>query len=268
MALIKCWNCEKEISDKAPICPNCGAERKNEEQIEKIVKCNECGTEIKEDQTVCSICGCPIISEDENIENEVGEKKALNKKKKIIIIIVSLLVAISAIVGGVVAYNSYKEKKELEEYQNNLELTVISMLNGAVDAEKAGSLIHDVWYNTIYEEHDPITDKFTLSIYGTFNKDINDSLNKLYKDLDFKVIIYRLEDNQETVEMFMKDMINPPEEYAEAYQELKKCYDAYLEFTNLVISPNGSLKTFTSAYNEADSNFTKAYQSMKVYREE
>ena len=25
MALIKCYECEKEISDKAPACPHCGA---------------------------------------------------------------------------------------------------------------------------------------------------------------------------------------------------------------------------------------------------
>jgi len=27
MALIKCYECEKEISDKAPACPHCGARK-------------------------------------------------------------------------------------------------------------------------------------------------------------------------------------------------------------------------------------------------
>jgi len=30
MALIKCYECEKEISDKAPACPHCGAPVKNQ----------------------------------------------------------------------------------------------------------------------------------------------------------------------------------------------------------------------------------------------
>ena len=34
MALIKCYECEKEISDKAPACPHCGAPK--EEQPPEI----------------------------------------------------------------------------------------------------------------------------------------------------------------------------------------------------------------------------------------
>ena len=39
----------------------------------------------------------------------------------------------------------------------------------------------------------------------------------------------------------MKDLVNPPEEYKEAYEKLQDFYDSYLELTNLVISPTGSL---------------------------
>ena len=30
MALIKCYECEKEISDKAPACPHCGAPKEEQ----------------------------------------------------------------------------------------------------------------------------------------------------------------------------------------------------------------------------------------------
>jgi predicted amidophosphoribosyltransferase len=36
MALVKCYECSKEISDKAPTCPHCGAPK--EEQPPRIEK--------------------------------------------------------------------------------------------------------------------------------------------------------------------------------------------------------------------------------------
>lgn len=37
MALIKCTECGEMISDKATVCPHCGA------PIEKMTKCEDCG---------------------------------------------------------------------------------------------------------------------------------------------------------------------------------------------------------------------------------
>lgn len=51
MALIKCKNCGKEISDKSKQCIHCGFEPK------EIVKniCKECGKEIEDN--ICNYCG-------------------------------------------------------------------------------------------------------------------------------------------------------------------------------------------------------------------
>jgi len=38
MALIKCYECEKEISDKAPACPHCGAPKQEQETPEPIIE--------------------------------------------------------------------------------------------------------------------------------------------------------------------------------------------------------------------------------------
>lgn len=59
MALIKCNECGKEISDKATQCIHCGC------PIEKKVTCSECGNEIEEKDEVCLNCGCPIEKEKE-----------------------------------------------------------------------------------------------------------------------------------------------------------------------------------------------------------
>lgn len=50
MALIKCPECGKEISDKAVSCPNCGAEVKKK-------FCQHCGEQIDKDCVVCPKCG-------------------------------------------------------------------------------------------------------------------------------------------------------------------------------------------------------------------
>lgn len=54
MALIKCPECEKEISDKAPACINCGF------PIE-IIRCYECDNPISASDLACSKCGAPLI---------------------------------------------------------------------------------------------------------------------------------------------------------------------------------------------------------------
>ena len=53
MALIKCTECGREISDKAGNCPHCGA------PVVKTVICSECGTQIKDTDRICPECGCP-----------------------------------------------------------------------------------------------------------------------------------------------------------------------------------------------------------------
>lgn len=53
MALIKCKECGKEISDTAKVCPNCGY--KNDDKF-----CPECGKRVKSTDKVCSDCGFPL----------------------------------------------------------------------------------------------------------------------------------------------------------------------------------------------------------------
>ncbi len=138
------------------------------------------------------------------------------------------------------------------------------MIMGAIKAEDSGNLIHDVWYNTIYKESDSKTDKYTKTNHS-FNEDFNTSLTALMSDDDFKKDIESIKDNQDSTDYIMKDLVNPPEEYKEAYEKLQDFYDSYLELTNLVISPTGSLSSYTSNFNEADSATSNAYKAMQRY---
>lgn len=56
MALIKCPECGKEISEQAAICPNCGY------SFEKTKFCKFCGEKIPEDSVICPKCGRQVES--------------------------------------------------------------------------------------------------------------------------------------------------------------------------------------------------------------
>ena len=265
MALIKCPNCGTDVSDKAKQCPNCGETL----ETQKVVKvCEECGYELDDNVTICPRCGCPVP--------ESEEQKKRRKKKKIIISVIAFLIVILAIIVIACVVNVTNQKKaeeaaaaaeaarvqEVNDYASNLELASFTMLTGASTAEEAGTLIHDVWYDTIFDEQNADTSKYTSG-----NSDFNDSLSELFSDEEFQDKISSIKSNQATVNELMQELTNPPAEYEEAYDTLKNYYDAYLELTNLAISPTGSLQSYTDDFNEADSNVLKYYNAMDVYIE-
>jgi hypothetical protein len=152
----------------------------------------------------------------------------------------------------------------VEEYKTNVAIISVVMLDGAADAEEAGNLIKSVWYNSIYEEYDYQTDKYTLE-NGKFVDDFNDALGNLFSDESFEELIVDIENNQNDVAKTMKELKDPPEECEEMYESLKEYYDAYLMLTNLAIDPTGSLTSFSSSFNDADSEVLNCYNALKIY---
>ena len=274
MALIKCSFCEREVSDKAKICPGCGQilNTETENNSEKILLCKECGREVSSDMATCFYCGCPIQEE----ENETPQKveitsvklpitKKFTKKHIIVITVVFVLIIGSIIVGSIV--KSHQLAQASADYYANLQRATRFMLVGAAEAEDAGNLIKSVWYNTIYEERDSETDKYTRDGY-LFYDDFNDSLANLFSDTEFKNQLLEIENSQEEVSSIMRELQNPPEEYQEAYIAIKELYDAYIELTEMALNPSGSLTTYSSNFNNADSEFVNCYKAMDLYVEQ
>ncbi len=142
------------------------------------------------------------------------------------------------------------------------------MIEGTTSAEEAGKLIHDVWYNTIFEEFDSLTDEFTMDSDGyKFYDDFNEALSNLFNDYSFSKKLDSIKENLVSVNSMMKELTNPPKKYQEAYIILKDFYDAYLELTNLVLNPTGSLQIFTDDFNEADSKVANALKKISIYIE-
>lgn len=269
MAMIVCPGCGKEISDKAEVCPKCGYTFEKKEEIKRIV-CEECGNEFDENLDSCPNCGCPKpVKQQEVTPQKVEVTKVSVNKKKIIMGVSVVAVIVLAIIGGIFAKNIIDKKnaeKNAKAYFNKLESATTTMFSGCASAESAAGLIHDVWYNAIYEKSDSQTDEFTKPD-GYFVSDFNDALFNLQMDSSFSADIKSIESNQETVEKMMKQLKNPPEEHKEAYDTLKEFYDCYLEFTNLAVNPTGNLTSYTSDYNDLDSEVMNKYKKMKMYFE-
>lgn len=284
MAMISCPNCGKQISDRAKACPGCGyVLHKKEEAIEeqpKKIFCEECGTEITPDMEVCPNCGCPIEkSGTESTDKEPSDVQAVEvrkiniqvdesgkqKVKKIGIIATLAIVALVVALFGYRAYQTQKEDKAKQQYQSDLKVATTTMLTGGTIAEDAGGLIHDVWYDTIYENDRASTRKYTKKSSYSFNDDFNTSLMKLMFDDDFSKKLDEIKGNQDSVRQYMKDLKNPPEGCEDAYGDLKTLYDWYTKLTELAVNPSGNLNSYTSSFNEADQGFANAYKTMQMH---
>ena len=134
MALIKCPNCGKDISDRVSVCPKCNfdmeayykkieqekleeekrkqleeqkrqeeEERRKQEEARKE-ECPECGVLVDKDVENCPNCGFPIKEEKLKLAKEVAEKKAKRKK------CFSIIIAISVVLFAMVLFAVQKNK--------------------------------------------------------------------------------------------------------------------------------------------------------------
>ncbi|MDY6072291.1 MAG: zinc ribbon domain-containing protein [Bacilli bacterium] len=257
MAMMNCPKCNEEISNKATKCVHCGFSLVEE----KMITCSECGKEISSKKKICPNCGCPVVEKEKNDDTQKVEltKVAFGKNTKQVLLFAGIGVII--LIVAILLIGSANSKS----YKKDLDTVIVKMLDGGVIAEECGNLTKKVWYNTIYEENDYTTNKYTKDSYGYFYDDFNTSLNILFNSSDFKEKIESIKSNQEEVANLMKKLKNPPSEWEEAYDDLKDYYDSYLELTNLAISPTGSLTTFSSKFNDADNKMSNSYSKMKNY---
>lgn len=246
MALIQCSSCGAEFDDELGFCPDCGCQVLQEppEQTELV--------ELQDDDA-----GEPGVARGET----QGEE---SKRKKVIVLACVAAAVVATIIMIVVCVSQRNTERRLAAYGDCLERATYKMLDGSADAEGAGNLIKQVWYDSIHEEFDLDTCKYTME-NGKFYDDFNDALRALFRDSNFQTQISKLRNNQEEVNSLMKELRDPPEQYEEAYDQIKSYYDVYLEFTDMVIDPSGSLTSFSAAFNDADSRAIKAYRMMKLY---
>lgn len=273
MALVKCPECGQEISDKAEKCIYCGFELRQEEQVvQDTIKCEECGATLTKEDTVCPVCGCPVEKEQETEEKpqqvEVASIKITQKMKKSIIAVIVLLVVC---VGGGIAYKNYQTTKAAQEYQeayntyiDNLRKAQVLMLSSGSDSESLCNLTLKVWSNSIYEERDSETDKYTRTNGGTgwFNEDFNESLSNLYSDSSIQEKISTIEQDQSRIKNLVKEMQDVPEGLDKCYDTMTALYESYKALSDLAVNPTGSLKSFGESKSSAVSDFMSAFETL------
>lgn len=268
MALIFCSECGQQISEKAVKCIHCGTVLKEEPEREK--NCLECGGILSDADTICPQCGCPVNLEEgttlESQKVEIINVKPKMSKMKRNLIIVAIAVIILSCIGGFIL-KQWLDKRTAAVYRENLQTAVTTMLSGAVKAESCGNLIHNVWKNAIYEKSDDETDEYTKGEYSFF-VDFDTALSNLFADHTFEADINEIKRNQEMVQALMKDLQNPPAEFEDAYAALKKFYDSYTELVGCATNPTGSLTTYTSTFNDANTKTVNCYKEMTLYTED
>lgn len=262
MAIIKCPNCKNAISNKAISCPTCGIIlTKNNVSSTNI--CKECGSELRNDYSYCINCGCPIQLKNNEYQIRVADKTLPHKTRNKIIAAVISIVLLIAIFGSCLLIKN----SAIANYKETLNNISALMLEGAAEAEETCNLVYTVWYNSIYHKYDSKTDKYTLkSSQNKFNDDFNDSLSNLFNDTSFCEMSESITTNQNSVTAMMKELMNPPNKYQEAYAALNEYYNAYLELTDLALFLNGrSLNEFESDFKNAEAELMKTYNTIKLY---
>ena len=125
-----------------------------------LIKCSECGNSVSDTAKTCPKCGFKIVSE--------AKKEKKEKNKNIIGVIISIAVIV-IILGGLGLF--FLNKHRVSSYKEKYENIVDKIYNSADKIEDTLILYRKVWYNTIFEEDDDETDKYTKDTSGKFNDD-------------------------------------------------------------------------------------------------
>lgn len=148
MALIKCPECGKEISDKSDLCIGCGypisreiesvEEAEMAERCEKLL-CRSCGSENEAGEDYCAVCGMritPYVTQ-KVFAGEVGNNQSRTPryrgKLKWIAIAVLATLFIGLIVGG------DKEKPEESGLQKGDKESATMQESGYIEPEEQGA---------------------------------------------------------------------------------------------------------------------------------
>lgn len=161
MALIKCPECGKEISDKAGKCPHCGKILKQESEIKNT--CPECQMEIPDKITECPYCGYPL--EENETKNSISCQivKTIKKHKKYLCTII-VTVIIAMILGLFINYMRFSlNEDEMYVYENALKLK--DMMNDP-DSFK---IYENAALLEYYNDNGELEHKYTVIEYGATN---------------------------------------------------------------------------------------------------
>ena len=222
-----------------------------------LISCPACGHDVSDAAQSCPHCGHPIHDPQPSTPAPV-------KRRRPFAIVACALIFV--VVIGVFVGIQQKRASDRAAYIESLnELRVQTIRTGSY-AETLCNLTKMVWHNTIYQESDPATNKYARTLNGTgpFFDDFNTALSTLYDSEEVETIITGLEAGREVVDGIMADLQNPPSEFSACYDAADSLYDAYCGLIDLAISPSGSLRSYSDAFGEYDSDLLKYYNKLET----
>ncbi len=173
------------------------------------------------------------------------------------------MVIILIIIGGVISVLYFVNEKTTT-YNKFCEL-YNTIIQGSAEAETTNNLICNVWHNAILNIDDEKTDKYTKDENGKFYENFNDALDSLYRDQAFISKIENIYNQQSYAKNLIQDLLKHSKSFDEEYRDFKECYNLFLKFTDMSISPNGSLKTFSESHNELDEKIADKIKELNIY---
>lgn len=289
MALTKCWCCNAEIDDTLKDCPHCkmpvitfpNMEYEPKETPHEPAGCRQCGRPLPANAAFCPQCAFPTGKAD-NVEKRNKEEdiqkvqvtsvaispSSKRKWKRSLFIAALILVASVSVAFLFTSAKNHaleRQKQEAEEeYQGYIDYIYICVAKSAFECDECGRLIHAVWSNTIFHTDDAETDPFTKED-GGFRDDFNDSIDALFNDSEFKEKTARITEARFEAEEYIKKMMSPPEKYREAYAAAKEMYDSFMQFSTLVLSPSGNLKSYTESFGILEQDITNKIKNANLH---
>lgn len=242
MALIKCPECGREVSDKAPACPHCGY------PFSSTVEKDDAQTQDKE---------------------TIVEEKSIKKKKKnrIVRIIIVLCIIVGGIGGGLY-YNKIqtkiKEDKKYNTYVDNLTNFGFIAESGEILSCDLLDKITKVWYNSIYKEDSYFTDKYTKDGSGNFWDDFNTSLMMYMFSDSYKADESDIKDCKKKVEELYKKLKDAPNGFEKAVDKAAAVQAAYSSLVDFSLDVEGNYTSVSEDARNKKEEFEKAYTDFKL----
>lgn len=241
-----------------------------------LIKCPECGREVSDMSGKCPGCGYPIQEEGtkessgtEQKTNGSDEKKGKrgSKTKKIIAALIGASVVIAIIAGIGISSKNAKireqqkaEQKEIityNEYVDKLNSLYSQAFNGASDAEAICVLTGKVWTNSIYGKSDEETDKYTAGAI-----DFNAAIQNIYNDEEIKKKLDNVRDIQEKCSNYIQALQSCPDELGKCYDAAVQLNTAYTAFAELALSPSGNLTSYRDSESKKAEELLNAYNTL------
>lgn len=250
MALIKCPECNKEISDKAKHCPHCGypiiadsvvqfsstVNLNNDEKFNKESELNEDVLNSEE-----------IIDENKYSENE--DKHKINKNKKNLTVLI--IIFIIASLGGYFIYSDIQEKKKIEESYNYTVEFSKSVVESAIKIEDVNKEVLLQW------------SYFLKGYYYSLQSAMDEAKNNEATNLS------SLESENAVIQIYYLLAMIIPEPKDEYLQKrniaIDAVNDAYIKLYDTVISHEGDYIDYSNSFEKANRNLAEKIEVLLTF---